>query len=85
MHARWAAVLLDPDRAAAARSVAEIAAEFEAVEHRLPAADAYADAAWLGQRAGIAVDEWAGRAAALYAACSAVPLLEALPVTVAGR
>jgi class 3 adenylate cyclase/tetratricopeptide (TPR) repeat protein len=84
MHARWASALLGPDRAAAARSVAEIAAEFEAVEHRLPAADAYADAAWLGQRAGIAVDDWVGRAAALYAACSAVPLLEALPVTVAG-
>jgi len=83
IHARHASALLDPDRARAAATVAAIAAEFEGAEHRLAGADAWADAAWLAQRAGIPADEWAGRAAALYAACSAVPLLEPLPASVA--
>lgn len=82
-HAEWASALLRPDRAQASERVAQVAATFEAMEHPLAAADAYADAAWLAHRASVPVDEWADRAAALYAACSAVPLLEARPATVA--
>jgi len=84
-HAEWASALLEPDRTLAAERVAQTAARLEAMEHRLAAADAYADAAWLAQRAGTPAGEWAGRAAVLYAACSAVPLLEALPASGARR
>lgn len=73
--AKWAAALTQDDRAAAADTVAGLAAELEAMGHPLQAADAYADAAWLGVRAGGAGEDWSARATALYTACSAVPLL----------
>jgi tetratricopeptide (TPR) repeat protein len=87
-YARYAAGMLEPDRAAAARLVAATAVEFETIGHRLPAADAYADAAWLAERGHISADAWRERAAALYTECSAVPLLDpalrtAHPVTAA--
>jgi hypothetical protein len=84
IHARHCEALLDADRARAALTVAGIAAEFEAVEHRLAAADAYADAAWLAERGGSPNDDFARRAASLYTACSAVPLLEPLPIAASG-
>lgn len=84
MHARQASALLDPDRAGAAKTVALIAEEFESVGHRLAAADAFADAVWLAERAGTPTDEFNRQAASIYAACSAVPLLEPLPVTASG-
>ncbi|MCA1588349.1 MAG: hypothetical protein LC744_06785, partial [Chloroflexi bacterium] len=88
LSARWATALALSDSAAAAGTVAGIAPELEALGHPLQAADAYADAAWLAERAGIQGGGWSEQAAALYAACSAVPLLDpalqsAQPITAA--
>jgi len=76
---RWYTALADPDRAAGAARAADAGQELAATAHRREAADAYADAAWLAERAGLPADEWRGRADALYAECSAVPLLDWLP------
>jgi len=76
VFARCASAMLEPDRAAAANLVAAMAGEFEAMDLRLAAADAYADAAWLAERAGIPSAEWTARAEDIYDACSAIPLLD---------
>lgn len=74
----WADGLASTDDAAGARSVARAAATLE--KHRLPlrAADAYTDAALLAARAGETDDaaHWQAKADELYAACSAVPVLD---------
>jgi hypothetical protein len=72
---------LTGDPSAGAVALRAVAAEFEAIDYRLPAADAFADAALLARRAGL--DPTADEAAAnrLYAACSVVPPLGELPET----
>jgi hypothetical protein len=67
------ALLLDP--AVASEAVRHVARDFEPIGCRLPAADAYADAALLAEQAGL--DPGLDRASAdrLYAACGAVPIL----------
>lgn len=74
--ARWARALASGDSA----GTADMARELEDAGYPLQAADAYADAAWLAERHGAPTQDWAARAAALYARCSAVPLLDPVPV-----
>jgi hypothetical protein len=52
-----------------------VAREFEAIDYRLPAADCYADAALLAERAGLDPTADLDAARRLYAACGAVPVL----------
>ena len=77
-QARWFTGLSDPDHAVAARQVATAAEELGSLDHRLDAADAFADAALLAERAGLEADEveWRRRADELYEACGAAPLLD---------
>lgn len=76
----WYTALADPDRAAGAAKAARAAEELAMMEHRRDAADAYADAAWLAERGGLPASEWRQRAAELYTECSAVPLLDPMPI-----
>ena len=72
------AALRDAGPATAAARLAEAAERLRGLGRSLEAAEAYADAALLAARANQANDEWADRAAALYAECSAVPVLDIL-------
>ncbi len=72
------AAFRDADPAAAAARSAEAAERLRGLGRTLEAAEAYADAAFLAARAGRANDAWEERAAALYAECSAVPVLDVL-------
>ena len=81
-QAAWYTALADPDLAAGAAQAARAAEELASIGRRRDAADAYADATWLAERAGLPTDEWRRRAADLYAECSAVPLLDWLPTRV---
>jgi len=79
--AAWATGLseADVDPAAGSRALAAAGAAFEAAGRPLLAADAYTDAALLGERAGLAdARTWSTHARELYERCSAVPVLEAL-------
>jgi len=79
--AAWAAGLseADVDPAVGGRAVAEAAAALEATGRPVLAADAFTDAALLGERAGLAnALTWSTHARELYERCSAVPVLEAL-------
>jgi tetratricopeptide (TPR) repeat protein len=79
--AAWAAGLseVDVDPAAGGRAVAKAAAALEATGRPVLAADAFTDAALLGERAGLAnALTWSTHARELYERCSAVPVLEAL-------
>jgi class 3 adenylate cyclase/tetratricopeptide (TPR) repeat protein len=78
-RATWHTALADPDPAAGATNAARAAEELASIDHRLEAADAFADAALLAERAGLPSAEWRRRAEELYAECSAVPLLDWLP------
>ncbi|MGH2429180.1 MAG: AAA family ATPase [Candidatus Limnocylindria bacterium] len=75
-HAAWLGSIADADPATGVTAVTRAAEQLEAMEHRLDAADAYADAALLAERAGLPSDDWRAQAARLYAAGSAVPLLD---------
>ena len=73
LQRRWMEALAAPaDSAEAARDVAR---EFEAIGYPLPAADCFADAAVLAERAGQDPGADRAEAARLYAACGAVSLL----------
>ena len=76
----WADGLADPNPAAGAQAVTSAAALLEKQQLRLRAADAYADAAILAERAGEHAEaaRWQARAEAIYASCSAVPVLDRL-------
>ncbi len=80
LQRRWLQALTDEPSAGGA-TLRAVAAEYEAIDYPLPAADAYADAALLARRAGLdpTGDEAAARR--LYTACSAVPWLGELPET----
>ena len=58
-----------------------VAAEYEAMDYSLPAADAFADAAILARRAGLDPTSDEAAAGRLYAASNAVPWLGELPET----
>jgi tetratricopeptide (TPR) repeat protein len=81
-RATWYTALADPNRTAGAAQAARAAEELASIGRRRDAADAYADATWLAERAGLPTDEWRRRADELYAECSAVPLLDWLPTRV---
>ena len=63
----------------------EVATAFERIDYPLPAANAWADAALIAERLGRSDDvvAFADRARALYAACSASPLLGDVPEGIA--
>jgi class 3 adenylate cyclase len=76
LQRRWFGALLEaPDVALA--EILEVATGFEAIDYPLQAANAWADAALLAQRIGRSEEAGvlAANAQALYAACSAMPLL----------
>lgn len=81
-HGAWISGLVDADGARGARTIAATAETLAESGDRLNAADAFADAAWLGKQADVPdAAAWAGRADELYRECSAVPLLELPTVT----
>ncbi|HVQ23416.1 MAG TPA: AAA family ATPase, partial [Candidatus Saccharimonadia bacterium] len=61
--------------------LASVATAFERIDYPLPAADAWADAAFIAERLGRAEDAQAcvAKARALYEACSAIPMLGDVP------
>jgi hypothetical protein len=72
---------LREEPAQAITALAEVATAFERIEYPLPAADTWADAAFLADRLGRTEDvrEFVARARALYEACSAIPMLGDVP------
>ncbi len=78
LQRRWMDALRG-DPATGAAALRAVAAEFEAIGCRLPAADCHDDAAVLAERAGLDPAPEIADARRLYAACGAVPLLAPLP------
>jgi len=80
LQRRWMEALTG-EPAASCAVVRAVADEFAAIDYRLPAADAFADAALLARRAGLDPTGDEAAASRLYTACSAVPWLGELPET----
>ena len=80
--AAWVRWMSPFEELASAETVGRIQAasdELEQMGMPLHAADALADAGLLARRAGVSAEEIEGRAARLYEACSALPVLGILP------